>query len=234
MLMSTMSSNFSLFYRSHSRFSATFASYTGAALVLCLSLSASLAQAGSLLIQYTGLDIEYSGSTVVTSSSPDALTSVSITDDGVSVTGSPFGTDIDIALSIPGVTGLPVGGGSVISGPGGTLDLGLPGADGLSLLLEPATVGYINAGFVHFTFAGTVATISGQMLPDGLVLGDPVSVSFSAQVKAGTLDTVSGVVVGFEAAGTGELSGTAIPEPSTCLLGVLGILALGLSRSRQG
>ena len=87
---------------------------------------------------------------------------------------------------------------------------------------------------MHFTFAGTVATISGQMLPDGLVLGDPVSVSFSAQVKAGTLDTVSGVVVGFEAAGTGELSGTAIPEPSTCLLGVLGILALGLSRSRQG
>lgn len=234
--MFTSGSNFSLFYRSHSRFSATFASYTGAAFVLCLSLSlsASLAQAGLLLIQYTGLDIEYSGTTVATSSGVDALTSVSVTDDGVSVTGSPFGTDIDIEFSIPGVTGLPVGGGSVISGPGGTLDLGLPGADGLSLLLEPATVGYINAGFVHFTFAGTVATISGQMLPDGLVLGDPVSVSFSAQVKAGTLNTASGFVVGFEAAGTGELAGTAIPEPSTCLLGVLGILALGLSRSRQG
>ena len=82
-------------------------------------------------------------------------------------------------------------------------------------------------------FAAAVADIAGQELPFDLQIGDPVNVSFSAQLDPGS-KTVSGdFISGFTARGTGEVQGTFIPEPTTALLLMLCALAMPFFARRR-
>ena len=109
-------------------------------------------------------------------------------------------------LVIPDVLSIPVGGGSVTSAVGGIMDLEFGGTDHLYLDLDDVTVSYVDAiGLFQIAFGGSVATIFGQSLPYGLVMGDPVTASFSTQLSSSTDDGV--YLTSFTAAGTGEVTG---------------------------
>jgi len=183
-----------------------------------------VASATIIQIQMGGVDLRYDGATIVDTgaSDPDTLTNATILVDGVPVVMDT--TDVTLDLTVPGVSNIPVGGGQVSSAANGSLDLDFGGGEFLSLTLDPATVSYISLPTTsQFVFVGSGSTIDGQLLPLGLSIGEPVSVTFSTQVIAGLTES-GGFVTGFVSAGTGEIQG--IPEPASLMLLALGGLAL--------
>jgi hypothetical protein len=201
-----------------------FSRYMTAAVVL-IGL-AQAAQATLIQIQLGGVDLRYNGNQIRDfdpgNANPDPLTNATFLVDSVPVGVDT--TDVTLDLLVPGVTGIPVGGGTVNSATNGSLDLDLGAGEFLSLQLDSASVTYIPAtGAVNYVFIGAAAAITGQNLPFGLTLGDPVSASFSTQ----TVEPVSssgGFVTVFTTAGTGEIQG--VPEPASLALLTLGALTL--------
>lgn len=184
---------------------------------MCLAGSA---QAGLIQIGFTGLDLAYDGATLRdVSANGDALSSVSIEEDGVAVAGSPFGSNISMDLEIPGLSiqDLPVD--EATSTAGGTLMLSLPNGDFLDLLLAEVQVTFINSGLVKATFGATVADVVAQSLPTSMPIGSPVEVTFSARVSS--ITSSNGFIDSFVARGSGEITGDAVPEPAS-----LGLIAL--------
>lgn len=197
------------------------------------------AQAG-LVIEFTGLNLVYDGSSlrdagsaaggVANPADADALASVDFIVDGTPVGG--LSSDISIDVFIPDVLNIPAGAGNstIINTVGnpGYFDL-LIGTSPLAsqyLLVDLGTVAitYIDvAGIIQFTFGGAVAAGFSQNLPYDLVIGDPVSISFSAQIDPGSRTTDGDFVTGFTASGTGEYQGTLVPTP-----GALAFLAVGV------
>ena len=100
---------------------------TATALVACSCLPATLL-AGPIQIQFTGLELEYDGFSVgdLNPFGSAALDTATIQHNGVNVTGSPMVSGVSIDLDIPNVPNIPLGGGSVTSAAGGTLDLLFP------------------------------------------------------------------------------------------------------------
>ena len=172
------------------------------------------ASASMIEIQVIDVDIVYDSSTgeITDAGSPsDPLSALFFSD-----SGGPVGNlqnppdDLSIDLSVPGVFGIDPAGDVVFSAPGGSLELLTP-ASILSLDLESAEVIY--GSTLEVVFIGTVGAISSQDLPFGLVIGDPVGVTFSTQVDS--LVASSTMVESFTASGTGEITGEFIPEPSS-------------------
>ncbi|MGI9457915.1 MAG: hypothetical protein ACR2NU_15225 [Aeoliella sp.] len=180
------------------------------------------AQAEGIKIFLQGIDIAYDSGTglIEDIGAPlDSVHTVEITDDGSLAYGPDDGT-VDIA--IPGIVGIPVGGGTVSNGGGGVFDItfGAGGVDGfLALDLSTAFVTY-TAGVGIDIFGASIASIGGQALPAGLTAKDPVSVSFSTETETVT-DNGSTLLTFTASSGTAEVF-EVIPEPSS-----LGILALG-------
>ncbi|REK18340.1 MAG: PEP-CTERM sorting domain-containing protein [Planctomycetota bacterium] len=189
------------------------------------AFAAPSAQATLLEIELGGVNIGFDGDDIFDDGAfdPDTLNSVAFLVDG-SMVGSVLTTDITLDLFIPDVPAIADTGAIVVSAPGGFFNLGLPGADFLDLDLGAATVTYIDLTTVQFSFGGSVAAIAGQSLPFGLVIGEPVSVSFSTQILPGTLVTAGGFVEEFSASGTGEIRG--VPEPASIVLAAAGAFAL--------
>ena len=188
------------------------------------------APASTLEIQLAGLDVIYDGSTVTdggSSSAPagaDPLDTVNYLVDS-SLVGTDT-TDIYVDFEISPIEDIPIAGGTVSAGvDSGVFELLIPGI-GLALDLDSASITYLPIGSAFFVFAGSVASISEQSLPLGLIIGDPVTVSFSTQVDQGTLTDDETYVTGFTSSGTGEVRGQLIPEPST--LALLCMAACGL------
>ena len=199
-----------------------------AAVVVLVGVSQ--APASVLEIQLAGLDVIYDGSTVTDgggSSVPadaDPLDTVNYLVDG-SLVGT-YGTDIYVDFEFGPIEDIPVAGGTVSTGAdSGVFELLIPGI-GLALDLDDASVTYLPLGSAFFVFAGSLATISGQSLPDGLIIGDPVTVSFSTQVDPGTASNDGDYITGFTSSGTREIRGELVPEPST--LALLCMAAFGL------
>ena len=197
---------------------------TATALVACSCLPATLL-AGPIQIQFTGLELEYDGFSVgdLNPFGSAALDTATIQHNGVNVTGSPMVSGVSIDLDIPNVPNIPLGGGSVTSAAGGTLDLLFPGGDYLSVLLGEVTINYdVLTSQAQFVFGASVGGVSGQSLPDNLVLDNPVQVSFSTNVDSFHDD--GSHIFCFFSSGTGEINGThspLIPEPSSMLLSLI-------------
>jgi hypothetical protein len=209
---------------------------------LSLNIIAAPATAGTLDIQFTGMDLVYDGSAIYDGGSTagglanpadaDPLTEVEFYVDG-SLVGS-LNSDVSLDAYIPDVTGISSAAGTIYnqSTPGnpGFFDL-LIGTSPLAsqfLLIDLADVNitYVDvANVVQFTFGAAVADSFAQNLPFGLVIGDPVTVTFSAQVTAGTRTTANNLVTGFRSTGTGSILGTVVPEPATCLLAAIGLIS---------
>lgn len=203
------------------------AGHLSAVLALAL-LTATPATAGLIEIQLNGVHIAYDDTDTIFDADPgggdpDPLVAVNFIDDGVLV--GTLTSDISLDLSIPEVTDIPVTGGTVTSDPGGFFDLDFGPSGSLSLSLDAASITYVDVpGIVQFTFGGAAASIDDQDLPFGLIIGEPITVSFSTPVVPGTLTDDSTFVTGFEASGTGEVRGPFVPEP-----GSLGLVALLVS-----
>lgn len=178
-------------------------------------------QAAAIHIFFEDLDISYSDTTdAISSVAPDQVNEVEFLVDGSSVGTVPVAT---ASMSIPGIPAISEGVSSVLmSDPGGTFSLDLGSGNFLDLDLEAVSVAYLHASStIQFVAAGSVASVGGQSLPFGVVVGDPVQLSFSTRVNSAT--AAGGFVTGFTATGTGEItSGAVVPEPSS-----LGLLALG-------
>jgi hypothetical protein len=185
-----------------------------------------IAQAGVLQIQLGGVDLQYSGNQIQDAdpglSDPDPLTNATFLQDSVLVGVDT--TDVTLDLQIPGVMNIPITGGSVNSATNGTLDLALGGGEFVSLVLDSVNVTYIPViGELNYVFAGSLASISGQNLPFGLILGEPVGVSFSTQTVA-AVSSSGGFLTAARTAGTGEIQ--SIPEPASLALLGLGVVAM--------
>jgi hypothetical protein len=204
--------------------------------------------AATIEIGFTGMDLVYDGSAIYDAGSTaggfadpadaDPLATVDFFVDGVPVVS--YSTNVSADVYIPDVTPIPVGPGVTnITTPGttaGYFDVLLgtsPLASQFMLVdLDEVSITYLDVlGLVQFSFGAAVSDVFAQNLPNGLVMGDPVTVTFSAQVVPGTLTNNGVNVTGFDLFGTGSIQGPAVPEPGACLLAAMGLVA-GLARRR--
>jgi hypothetical protein len=207
------------------------------------AMFATSAQAATIQIGFTGMNLKYNGSAIYDADSlgggtlnpadADPLGTVDFFIDG-NLTGS-LNSNISLDAFIPDVVNIPSAPGTINNqttvGNPGYFDLLIgtspSAAEYLALDLGEVSVTYVDvAGQIQFIFGAAVAASNVQNLPFGLEIGDPVTLSFSAQLDAGTKTTGGGFVTGFGATGTGEIRGEAIPEPSTVAL--LGMAAVGI------
>ncbi len=222
----------------------------GFVFTLAIVASSAATLAATIDIQFTGADLIYDGADIYDAggSSGHALDPADadpLTAAVFSVDGVPVGTlltDISLDVFIPDVTGIPSAANTVdvqtTPGNPGFFDLligaGSPAAQYLQVDLEDVSITYIDVlNIVQFTFGAAVSDTFAQNLPFGLVFDEPISVSFSAPVVAGTKTDNGSVITGFEASGSGEFRGPAVPEPTAVCLAVIGGLAcFGLRRNR--
>lgn len=211
-------------------------------------LGSSSALAVPLEIQFTGVNLSYASNTISDAGSTaggggdpadaDPLDTVEFKVGGV-VQGT-LNSNIFLDASIPDVSGISdIASSTIVNTPGnpGYFDLLIGtspnAAQFLKLDTDNVTVTYINTtNTVQFVYGAAIAAIDSQMLPFGLTIGNPVTVSFSTQVDVGSKTTAANVVTGFTSSGTGEIRGTAVPEPSSCVLAALGLVA-GFARRRR-
>lgn len=215
--------------------------------LVALSLVVSPAQASTLEIAFTGMDLVYNGSAIYDAKSTngglgnpadaDPLTAVNF-----SVDGSPVGSlssDIALDVHIPDVTGISSAANTNFSvatpGNPGYFDLLIgtnsPATDHLLVNLSSVNVSYLDvANTIQFTFGAAVSNTFAQNLPFGLEAGAPVTISFSAQIVPGSRTSDNGLITGFRASGTGQYNTPLVPEPTTCVLAGLGLAALAVRR----
>jgi hypothetical protein len=220
---------------------------------LSLALCSTVAVAGPvppppvLEIQFSGMDLIYNGVNLYDATSAaggigspaqaDPLFTMTFLVDGVEK--GQLTTNIAIDTFIKALSGIPAAGGSVMTGGNGNqfgVDLltkpAAPGLDswGLSLNIDKMSFFYTGSN-VAIATAGQSTSLWKQDLPFGLAFdpSQPISIVLSS-ASLRDVTTANGVVTGFRAAGTGNISGILLPEPTTMLLLALG--AVGILRRR--
>jgi hypothetical protein len=211
------------------------------------------ASAATIQVNFTGLDLVYDGSALYDAGSTaggfaDPADADPLISAVFSVDGMPVGsllTDISADIFIPGLTGIPSGANQFVmpttSGDPGFFDL-LIGTSPLASQFLLVDLGEVeityddDLGVAQFLLGAAVSDVFAQNLPFGLVVDEPLTVSFSATVVPGTLTEFSGFIDGFSATGIGEISeqgAAVIPEPAAALLLALGCGALLAQRRRK-
>lgn len=193
-------------------------------------LFASVSQAAEIVIFATDVDLVYDEPAIFDAGGNGAGTDAIQTVE-VSVDGSPVGpiyTSASLNLNIDGVTGIPAGGGTVTSTGPGFLDLQFDdGTDffNVELTLDQVDVIFTPTGGFDFVFvAEPDSPIVSQLLPSGLSLVEPVRVSLSTTINAGSIQTLQGELTAFTSSGTAEIN--SVPEPSSiALVALAGMVA---------
>ncbi len=217
--------------------------------ICAVIIGATSSSAALLEINFTGMNLRYDGTAIydagnsntTASSNPaqaDPLITVDFLVDGSLV--NTITTNSFIDLYIPDVVNIPSTPNTVFNittvGNPGFFDLlfGSPIAtEFLALDLNEVTIFYNDvAGIVQFTLGAAVAQIDTQNLPFGLQIGEPVAVTFSANIQSRT--SAGGFITSFTTgSGSGNVEGPLVPEPATCGFMILaGLAVLGYRRVR--
>jgi hypothetical protein len=203
---------------------------------------------GSILeIQFSGMDLVYNGTDLYDAggiagstgnpAQADPLLTMSFLVDGVPQ-GSTLTSNIAIDTVIKALSGIPAAGGSVMTG-------GNANTFGLDLLTKATTPAWglaLNIDKFNFFYSGNKVAIAtagqstsvwAQSLPFGLAFdtSQPISIVLSS-ADLTSVTTAGGFLTGFHAAGTGNISGVLLPEPTTMLLLALGGVAFLRRRTR--
>jgi hypothetical protein len=225
---------------------------------ICLGLAAALSMSSvavagtigvdNLEIQITGLNLVYDGTDIVDAGSPaggsgnpaeaDQLTTMSFLYNGQLV-GGIIGSDIYADVFIQDVLDIPAGGGVVTSGGnGGAFGVDLLTKDGdpawgLALAIDQFQLFYSGQEITIAT-TGLASSVVTQNLPFGVEFFEdqPIAIVFSS-ANLSNVTTDAGFVTGFDAAGTGNISGNGIPEPATLTFLLAGSLVLTQVRRRR-
>lgn len=212
---------------------------TGIALALGLASSAS----ASIVIQFDGLAIEYLGNALGTSGElfdrDEAVAGIGAPTSQVTIFNIDDTTGAQsVVTTLPNArvdfhfTLLPGAVNGVLTS--GTSDFFRILAAPYSLDLLATGVGVIAVGPTVNTFTLTDASIRGQVLPFGVTFDDTVAVSMTGTLLPASIVRAGPNFISFDALATGSAGGPGqVPEPA--LLGLIGIglLGLGLSRSKK-
>ncbi len=213
-----------------------------------LAFLAGSAQASILEIQFSGMNMTYNGSNLFDSGASntlglgiraqaDPLETMHFLVDGVQV-GSVLTSDIAADLYIAGLANIPAGGGLVTTAGNGNafgVDLLTKASDpawGLGMQINQLNFAYTGFKIAIFV-AGQSTAIGTQSLPYGLAFdpSQPISMALSS-ANLSNVTTSGGFVTGFQSSGTGNISGTLLPEPVTMVLMAAGGLGVLLRRRR--
>ena len=209
--------------------------------------SPTLAVAGTLEIQFTGLNLDYNGTSIFDSGahntiglgSPaqsDPLTSMSFYLDGSQV-GSVLTADIFADVYLANVLNIPAAGGVVTTGGNGNafgIDLltqNLTPGWGLALNIDTMQLFYTGSK-IAISVSGVASSLFAQSLPYGLEYDatKPITIVVSS-ANLTNVTSAGGFLTGFNAAGTGNVAGTGdvsipSPEPGTLTLAAFGFIGL--------
>jgi hypothetical protein len=215
-----------------------------AALFGLLALQAApAAQAATLEIQFTGLDLYYDGNNIfdngvhntTRSGSPadaDPLSSIQFYLDNTLV--HTITSDVFADVFIADVGAIPVGGALLTSGGNGNdfgIDLLTSSNDpgwGLALDINSLRIFYTGSK-IAIAASGLASGIPVQNLPPGLAFdpSEPLTIIMSSANLTG-VTTGGGFVTSMHAAGTGNVAGKLVPEPSSIVMLAIGFLGATL------
>lgn len=201
-------------------------------------LLAASAGATSIVIQFTGVNLQLENDTLSTGGE-DEIFSADVFRDGALV-GSLDSSDealaVDLLLSPVSSLMLPgMGETSTADAGTGTFNMAFGAQGDLSVDVSQASVALTvvdsDSTTLDFVFvAGAGAAVSGEIPFVGSVAPDsPITLTISTQGMDAVRES-SGVVTGFETSGTGEIS--IIPEPATAALLLIGLAGLAGVRRR--